>query len=457
MPQAPLGERLALLTDLYQLTMAACYFDQGMKEEATFSLFIRKYPKNRGYFVAAGLSEALEFLATLHFSEDDLAYLETTALFRAPFLDFLKTLRFTGEVQALPEGSIFFKDEPLLEVSAPIIEAQLVETFLINAVNLQSLIASKAARAVYAAKGRPLVDFSLRRTQGTDAGLKVARASYLGGFTGTSNVLAGKLYGIPTFGTMAHSYITSFPEEIQAFRVFAENFPHIATLLIDTYDNIAGARKAARVAKEMEARGARLRSVRLDSGDFAALSREVRGILNQEGLDYVRILASGGFDEEKISEVLAQGGLIDSFAVGTKMGVAADAPYFDIAYKLVKYAGHPVMKLSTGKVTLVDQKQIWRSFDDNGLMCGDIISLREESLPSTLPLLQTVMQNGTLLQPLPTLQESRAYFSRQFALLPEAYKALANPPQYPVSLSAGLAEREARVEKELQQRELGEI
>jgi nicotinate phosphoribosyltransferase len=456
MPQAPLGERLALLTDLYQLTMAACYFDQGMNEEATFSLFIRKYPKNRSYFVAAGLAEALEYLATLHFSEDDLAYLESTGLFRTPFLDFLKTLRFTGEVYALPEGSIFFKDEPLLEVSAPIIEAQLVETFIINAVNVQTLIASKAARSVQAARGRPLVDFSLRRTQGSDAGLKVARASYLAGFAGTSNVLAGKLYGIPTFGTMAHSYITSFHEEIEAFRVFAENFPKISTLLIDTYDNISGAHKAAQVAQEMESRGEHLRSVRLDSGDIAAISKQVRDVLNQEGLDYVKILASGGFDEHKISEVLARGGLVDSFAVGTKMGVAADAPYFDIAYKLVKYAEHPVMKLSTGKVTLVDKKQIWRRFDDKGLMNGDTIALREETLPAGKPLLKQVMKNGALLSPLPTLQESRAYFRQQYALLPEAYKALENPPAYPVNLSQGLTEREARVEEELHHRELGE-
>jgi nicotinate phosphoribosyltransferase len=456
MPQAPLGERLALLTDLYQLTMAACYFDQGMNEEATFSLFIRKYPKNRGYFVAAGLAEALEYLATLRFGEDDLAYLEATGLFRTSFLDYLKTLRFTGEVYALPEGSIFFKDEPLLEVSAPIIEAQLVETFLINAVNLQTLIASKAARSVQAAQGRPLVDFSLRRAQGSDAGLKVARASYLVGFAGTSNVLAGKLYGIPTFGTMAHSYITSFHDEIDAFRVFSQNFPKMSTLLIDTYDNIVGARKAARVAHEMESRGERMRSVRLDSGDIAAISRQVRHLLDQEGLDYVGILASGGFDEDKISEVLAQGGLIDSFAVGTKMGVAADAPYFDIAYKLVKYADHPVMKLSTGKVTLVDKKQIWRSFDDKGLMDGDIIALREETLPAGMPLLQPVMHSGMPSGPLPSLQESREYFRRQFALLPEAYKALNNPALYPVSLSQGLTEREARVAKELQRRELGE-
>ena len=457
MPQAPIGEQLALLTDLYQLTMAACYFDQGMNEEATFSLFIRKYPKNRGYFVAAGLSDALEYLATLQFTEADLAYLESTGLFRTQFLDYLKTLRFTGEVFALPEGSIFFKDEPLLEVSAPIIEAQVVETFLINTVNLQTLIASKAVRSVQAAQGRPVIDFSLRRTQGTDAGLKVARASYLVGFTGTSNVLAGKLYGIPIFGTMAHSYVTSFHEEIEAFRIFSKNFPKTTTLLIDTYDDLVGARKAARVGKEMEARGERLGYVRLDSGDIAAISRKVRQILDEEGLGYIGILASGGFDEYKITEVLAAGGQINNFAVGTKMGVAADAPYFDIAYKLVKYADHPVMKLSTGKVTLVDKKQIWRNFDNKGLMQGDVIALREETLPEGIPLLQQVMQNGNLVQPLPTLQESRNHFRQQLALLPEAYKALEEPPLYPVSLSQRLEERESRVEEELHQRELGEL
>ncbi|HEX9882984.1 MAG TPA: nicotinate phosphoribosyltransferase, partial [Desulfobaccales bacterium] len=253
--ERPLGERLALLTDMYQLTMAACYFDQGMHEEATFSLFIRKYPAHRGYFVAAGLTEALNYLKTLRFTEADLAYLDSTGLFQAKFLDYLKGVRFTGEVHALPEGSIFFKDEPILEVSAPILEAQLAETFIINAVSLQTLIATKASRSVHAARGRPLIDFSLRRTHGTDAGLKVARASYLAGFLGTSNVLAGKLYGIPIFGTMAHSYISSFQQEIDAFRVFSQVFPKTTTLLIDTYDNISGAKHAVKVAKEMEARG----------------------------------------------------------------------------------------------------------------------------------------------------------------------------------------------------------
>ncbi len=456
MVSQPLGERLALLTDLYQLTMAACYLDQGMAEEATFSMFIREYPPHRGYFVAAGLEEALHFLETFRFSEDDLAYLESTRLFEPRFLNYLKRVRFTGEVYALPEGSLFFKDEPVLEVSAPIIEAQLVETFLINAVSLQTLIATKASRSIHVAQGRPVIDFALRRTQGTDAGLKVARASYLAGFLGTSNVLAGKLYDLPIFGTMAHSYITSFEHEIDSFRVFAKIFPRTTTLLIDTYDNLAGARKAAQVAREMEAGGNRLRFVRLDSGDIAAISKEVRRLLKAEGLDYVGILASGGFDEFKMAEVLAKGGQVDSFAVGTKMGVSADAPYFDIAYKLVKYGDRPVMKLSTGKVTLVDKKQIWRTYDEAGRMLKDTISLRDELLPQGKPRLQPVMQGGRICQPLPSLKESREYFLSQFALLPEPYKALEDPPRYPVELSPGLQDLQSRVEQQIQQRELGE-
>jgi nicotinate phosphoribosyltransferase len=454
--QQPLGERLTLLTDLYQLTMAACYFDQDMHAEATFSLFIRKYPARRSYFVAAGLSEVLPYLETLRFTSADLAFLSSTGLFAAPFLDFLKEVRFTGAVHALPEGSIFFQDEPILEVSAPIIEAQLVETFIINAVSLQTMIATKASRSVQAAGDRPLVDFSLRRTQGSDAGLKVARASYLAGFAGTSNVLAGKIYGIPIFGTMAHSYITSFPNEIDAFRVFARNFPHTATLLIDTYDNLAGARHAVTVAKEMAARGHRLDYVRLDSGDMAAISRDVRRLLDEAGLDYVRILASGSFDEDKIARVLADGACIDAFAVGTKMGVSADAPYFDIAYKLVRYGDQPLMKLSTGKVTLVDKKQVFRWFDSQGAMARDTIALRRETLPGATPLLQPVMAGGRITQPLPTLAESRDHFTAQFARLPEAHKVLQDPAPYPVSLSPGLKELQSQVEQQIRRRELGE-
>ena len=432
-----LEEPPALLTDLYQLTMAACYFDQGMAEEATFSLFIRKYPSDRGYFVAAGLAEALHYLETLRFTGEDLAYLESTGLFKTSFLDYLGQVRFTGEVYALPEGSLFFKDEPILEVSAPILEAQLAETFIINAVSLQTLIATKASRSLHAAQGRPLIDFSLRRTQGADAGLKVARASYLAGFLGTSNVLAGKIYGLPIFGTMAHSYITIFPREIEAFRVFSRLFPRATTLLIDTYDNLAGARNALQVAREMEARGERLQSVRLDSGDMAAISREVRRLLDDGGAPEVRILASGGFDEYKIAQVLAAGAQIDSFAVGTKMGVSADAPYFDIAYKLVKYGGRPIMKLSTGKVTLVDKKQAYRHYNGQGRMCRDVIALRQEEVTGAVPLLRPVMGRGRIIRPLPSLNDSREYFLSQFALLPEPYKALRDPPLYPVALSPG--------------------
>jgi nicotinate phosphoribosyltransferase len=454
--QQPLGERLALLTDLYQLTMAACYFDQDMHEEATFSLFIRKYPPQRGYFVAAGLAEALGYLETLRFTAEDLAYLSSTGLFQPRFLDYLQGLRFTGSVHALPEGSIFFEAEPIVEVSGPIIEAQLVETFIINAINLQTMIATKASRAVHAAQGRPLVDFSLRRTQGSDAGLKAARASYLAGFAGTSNVLAGKLYGLPIFGTMAHSYITSFPHEIDAFRVYSRNFPETATLLIDTFDNISGARHAVTVAKEMEAQGRRLDYVRLDSGDMAAISKAVRRILDENSLDYVRILASGSFDEHKIVRLLADGARIDAFAVGTKMGVSADAPYFDIAYKLVRYGDRPLLKLSAGKVTLADKKQVWRTFDPQGYMQRDTIALRSEDLAEGTPLLQPVMANGRITRPLPPLAESREYFRAQFARLPEAHKVLEDPTPYPVSWSAGLKELQSRVTQEIRHRELGE-
>ena len=446
------GQSLALLTDLYQLTMAACYFEQGMAADATFSLFIRKYPAHRGYFVAAGLEEALCYLETLRFSQDDLAYLESTRLFNTGFLEYLEGVRFTGQVHALPEGAIFFKDEPILEITAPILEAQLVETCIINAVSLQTLIASKAARSVHAAQGRPLIDFSLRRTHGSDAGLKVAKASYLTGFAGASNVLAGKIYGIPIFGTMAHSFITSFPEEVEAFRVFAKVFPNTVTLLIDTYDNAQGARHAAVVGHEMAAQGQRLRAVRLDSGDLLAISREVRQILDEQGLDYVRILASGGLDEYEIAALMAAGAPIDIFAVGTKMGVAADAPYFDIAYKLVQYAGRPVMKLSTGKATLVSQKQVWRTYGDDGAMVRDVIALRQETMAGAEPRLQPVMRQGRRISPPVALEDSRRFFQAEFARLPDTYKDLTAPAPFPVDLSPGLAALQAKVTQELQAR-----
>jgi len=448
------GRRYALLTDLYELTMAASYLEEGMAEEATFSLFIRKYPAGRGYFVAAGLPEVVEYLAGLRFTEDDLAYLESTRRFQPAFLDYLKGFRFTGEVWALPEGRILFRDEPILEVSGPIIEAQIAESFIINAINLQTVIATKASRSTYAAGGRGLVDFSLRRTQGTDAALKVARASYLAGFAGTSNVLAGKFYGIPIFGTMAHSYITAFPSEIEAFRAFAKIFPNNSVLLIDTYDTLEGARKAIQVAREMAARGEKLMGVRLDSGDMAQLSREVRRLFREGGLGDLHIFASSGFDEFKISRVLEGGGEIDAFGVGTRFGVSADAPYFDIAYKLVRYGDRPVMKLSTGKVTLVDKKQVFRRYDDRGRMAGDTIGLRDEDPGEAEPLLTPVMRAGKPVRTLPSLEESRRFFREEFARLPEPYKTLEEPLEFPVQVSPALQALQGRVEARIRAQEL---
>ena len=415
--------------------MAACYFDQNMQAEATFSLFIRKYPAQRSYFVAAGLPEVLEYLEALRFTDDDLAYLAATGLFPTPFLDFLEGLRFTGTVRALPEGSIFFADEPILEVSAPIIEAQLVETFIINAISLQTMIATKASRSIQVAGGRPLVDFSLRRTQGRDAGLKVARASYLAGFSGTSNVLAGNSMAFPSSGPWPTPTSPASPTKLTPSGCSAGYFPTIATLLIDTYDNVSRSPGApVTVAKEMEARGQRLDFVRLDSGDMAAISQEVRGILDDHGLDYVRILASGSFDEHKIARVLADGARIDAFAVGTKWGsrrtprtltspISWCATPIAAGDEALHRQGHPG-----------GQKQVWRWFDAQGALSRDTIALRREAIPGGTPLLQPVMANGRITRPLPTLSECREYFRDQFARLPEAHKVLQDPTPYPVSL-----------------------
>ena len=431
-------ERFELLTDLYELTMAASYFENGMADPATFSLFIRKYPPDRAYFVAAGLEDFLEYVVNFRFSESDLAYLDITGMFSHDFLHYLKNVRFTGTIRALAEGEIFFKDEPILEVTAPIIEAQILETFAINTINLQSMIATKASRCVHAAGGRRLVDFSLRRTHGIDAGLKVARSSYIAGFVATSNVLAGKLYGIPISGTMAHSYISSFGDEIEAFRAFARSFPQKTILLIDTYDTVAGARNAAIVGQEMAKEGGRLLGVRLDSGDMTRLSQQVRKILDEASLDDTEIFASSSFDEYKIARTIKEGARIDAFGVGTRMGVSADAPYFDIAYKLVQYGERPIMKLSPGKVNLAGNKQVFRKTDPQGRFLEDIIGTWDETVEGACPLLEPVIQDGKLLKSHPSLEEIRERFRKNFAALDEKYKDLENPPVYQVKVSTRL-------------------
>jgi len=432
------AERFELLTDLYELTMAASYFENGMKDTATFSLFIRKYPPDRAYSVAAGLEDFLDYAANFQFSESDLAYLDGTGMFSHDFLHYLKNMRFTGTVRALAEGEIFFENEPIVEVTAPIIEAQIVETFAINRINFQSVIATKAARCIHAAAGRRLVDFSLRRTHGTDAGLKVARSSYIAGFVATSNVLAGKLYDIPISGTMAHSYISSFGDELEAFRAFARSFPDKTILLIDTYDTIAGAQKATIVGQEMAREGHKLLGVRLDSGDMTQLSQEVRKILDKAGLDNTEIFASSSFDEYKIAKTIKEGGSIDAFGVGTRMGVSSDAPYFDMAYKLVQYGKRPIMKLSTGKVNLAGEKQVFRKTDSQGRFSEDVIGTCDETVEDASPLLEHVMQDGRLLRNHPSLEEIRERFRTNFQALDDKFKVLQGAPSYPVKLTARL-------------------
>ncbi len=394
-PKLPLpGDDLGLFTDLYELTMSQAFFRQGMSGVATFSLFTRTYPPNRAYFVSAGLEDVLDYLSNLNFSGRAIDYLRATGIFTDDFLEYLRGIRFTGSVRAIPEGRLYFTDEPAVEITAPLIEAQLVETFIINQVNLQSMLATKAARCVWAAQGRGIADFASRRTQGTDAALKMARASYIAGFNSTSNVLAASIYGMPPAGTMAHSFISSFASELEAFRAYADSFPDRTILLLDTYDTIAGTWNAVRVAKEMETDGKKLTAVRLDSGDFDELSRQVRKILDDSGLDYVKILASGGLDEYELEKLVNNGAPIDLFGVGTKAGVSADAPWSDMAYKLVCFDGRPVMKLSPDKVSLPGGKQVFRTKDANGMFANDIIALDDEELPGGSPLLEEVMKDG---------------------------------------------------------------
>lgn len=446
-------DNLALLTDLYQLTMAQGYFQSQRMAPATFSLFVRSYPPNRGYFVSAGLQDVLEFFEQFQIDSAGIDYLHSRRIFTDEFLDFLKGLKFTGDVWAIPEGRLFFKDEPVIEVTAPIVEAQIVETLVINQINFQSLIATKAARCVYAAGGRAVVDFSLRRTHGIDAGMKVARSSYLAGCAGTSNVRAGQYYGIPIVGTMAHSFVSSFEHEIDAFRAFVSSFPNSSTLLIDTYDTAAGARKAVQVAKEMAARGQHLQGVRIDSGDLAKLAVDVRKIFDDAGLKEVKIVGSGGLDEYDLAEFSDAEIPYDSYGVGTKMGVSADAPWSDIAYKLVEYDKRPVLKLSTGKVSLPGKKQAFRVCDKQGQLQKDIIALRGENFAGAEPLLKQVMTEGKITVPLPSLEAIRSVFLSEFAKLAEPIKAIRNPSHYLVEHSARLQEHCADVEQQVSRRE----
>jgi nicotinate phosphoribosyltransferase len=424
-----------LLTDLYEMTMAAGYWRHNLNDKATFSVFVRNPDHKRNYFVAAGLATLLAELEAYRFRREDIHYLQQLKLFDANFLDALRRLRFTGDIHALPEGTLFFPDEPILEISAPLIEAQLIETLVLNTIGIATLIATKAARCVHAAAGHPLVDFALRRTHGSEAGDQVARSTYIAGFSSTSNVRAGQRFGIPVAGTMAHAFVTAFTSEPDAFRAYAATFPQHTIFLIDTYDTLAGARNAATVALEMQARGQRALGVRLDSGDMIALSRGVRRILDEAGLTEMKIYASSSFDEFKITEIIQSGAPIDAFGVGTKVGVSADAPYLDIVYKLVQLGKRPIRKLSSDKVTLAGRKQIFRHDDPHGVFQEDILACREEKRAAGEPLLEPVMRNGQRHTPEATLADIRKRFAKQIECLDPRYKTIDSHVAYPVRLS----------------------
>lgn len=423
----------ALLTDLYEIRMAASYLRRGMVAPATFSLFVRRLPPGRGFLVAAGLADCLSFLEEFRFEEDELAYLRDAIGLASDDLARFRELRFTGDVWAIPEGRIVLPDEPLLEVTAPIAEAQLVETYLLNHVSFQTTIASKAARSVIAAAGRSVVDFAMRRTQGPEAAMAVARASAIVGFDGTSNTEAARRFGLRPVGTMAHSYVQAFPDEHAAFDAFAADFPQATTFLVDTYDTPDGVRAAADIIRERRLSGPL--AIRLDSGDLAALARESRAILDAAGLPAVRILASGSLDEYAVDALVRGGAPIDAFGVGTKMGVSADAPYLDSVYKLVAFGDRPVMKLSPAKVTAPGAKQVFRA----ARIDRDILGLREEETPDGFrPILERVMVGGRRLRAADGILAARQQFEEDLAALPEPARRVARPVGPSVSRSAAL-------------------
>jgi nicotinate phosphoribosyltransferase len=411
-------ESTALITDLYELTMAQSYLEHGKTGKAVFSLFVRRLPENRNFLVACGLETLMKSLENFKFGDRELKYLKSLGIFKDWFLDYLRELELDLEFYALEEGTIFFQNEPILQVEGPLPKAQLIETLVINLVHFETLIASKAVRNYIAAKGKTLVDFGLRRAHSPMAGLLSARACYIGGFNGTSNLQAGMLYGIPVFGTMAHSYIMVFDQEEEAFRAFARSFPDRVFLLIDTYNTVEGAKKALKLLKE----GIKVLGVRIDSGDISELCREVRRIFDQEGFKDVKILVSGGVDEYDIERWISEGVPIDAFGVGTKLLTCADAPYLDIAYKLVEYEGKPKFKESPGKRTFPYKRQVWRFLKDGKFDYDKVSRFQEGGLVKRVRF------------PLPSLKEIRERVLEQINQLPEGLKSLRKKVEYRVEV-----------------------
>jgi nicotinate phosphoribosyltransferase len=426
-----------LTTDLYELNMIQAYLDRGEDKEAVFEFFVRRLPPRRGFLLAAGLEDALDYLETITFSAAEIDWLKSTGRFRDNLLDYLKAFRFTGDVHAIPEGSVCFPNEPLIRITAPLPQAQLVESRLINILHYQTLIASKAARMVLAAPGKILSDFGLRTAHGAEAGLYSARASYLAGFAGAANVLAGERYGVPIVGTMAHSYVQVHDDEMTAFENFARARPQGVILLIDTYDTEQGARKVVGLAPRLKADGIAIRGVRIDSGDLTAMARKVRIILDDGGLKDVIILVSGGINEYVLQRMMKEKAPIDGFGIGVNLAASVDVPALDCAYKLQEYAGTPKRKLSEGKATWPGRKQVWRAYDADGRMRGDILSLESGTQPGEA-LIVPVMRGGNRLAAAPTLTQIRERAARDLARLPGPLARLESGFDYPVQVANAL-------------------
>ncbi len=411
-------ENLGLCTDLYELTMAQSYLEHRKTGRAVFSLFVRKLPESRNFLVSCGLETLIERLEHFRFGDEELKYLKSLGKFSEEFLDYLREYEFRGDLYAVPEGRVVFQNEPLVQIEGSLPEVQILETLVINTVHLQTVIASKAVRSFLVSGGRSLVDFGFRRAHGLEAGVYAARASYIAGFAGTSNLEAGRRFGIPVFGTVAHSYVMIFDSEEEAFRAFAKSFPQNAVFLLDTYDTLEAARKVVELAKE----GVPVVGVRLDSGDIEKLSREVRRLLDEGGLRDVRVIVSGGVDEYRIEEWLSKGCPIDAFGVGTKFITSADAPYLDMAYKLVEYEGKPKFKTSPGKATFPYKRQILRFYSGSLMDHDEVVRYGEEHGGERL--VEKVVEGGQMKVKLPKLEEIRERLMEDIERLPPELKTL---------------------------------
>ena len=426
-----------LLTDFYQLTMLQGYLERGMEDTAVFECFVRTMPPQRGFFMAAGLAQLLEFLENVRFTPDELEWVANSGRFSRSFVDYLERFRFAGDLHAMPEGTVFFVNEPMVRVTAPLPQAQLIETRLVNLLHYQTLIASKAARCVLAAAGKPVIDFGLRRAHGAEAGLLAARASYLAGFAGSATVMAEPFFEVPVFGTMGHSFVQAHQSERHAFEHFAGIQPDNVVLLLDTYDTQKGARTVVTLAPCLREKGIRIKGVRLDSGDLVDQARQVRRILDDGGLGNVQITASGNLDEDAIQHIVAAQAPIDLFAVGTRLATSADAPYLDCVYKLQEYSGRPSRKKSEGKETWPGAKQVYRHYDQRRRIDHDVVTTAADTQEGK-PLIRSVMESGKRSETSPSLNQIREHATAELATLPDEMRQCRQGATIPVQISSAL-------------------